>query len=383
LKNWKGDLKVTRQTPFYNVGLQAGAEMRELFGYWLPWQYAAGPIAEHIATREKATVCDLDYMAEFRIQGPRAADFVANLLTNDFTNLAIGQGRYSAMCRQDGTMVDDGTLWRFDVNEYVLITGQESDGEWITSQANSGVEIVNLTDSWTTLAVQGPGAQKLVESLLPRDPIGALRYYRFLRTQVLGENCTLARMGYTGERGYEFHVPQHAAEDLWKALLEAGAADGVLPLGQAGLESLRQEAGYLLVGNDHDNGTNPLEAGIGRVVKFSKSDFNGREALEKIKRQGVERTLVWLALDDVTSAVTGDPILIDGNVVGAVTSGSYSPTLRRGVAMGYVTPKHAIPGIPLEVATTVGMRSAVLSTLPLYDPGNLRTRSNTASQTFV
>ena len=355
--------------------------MRELFGYWLPWQYAAGPEAEHLATREKVTVCDLDYMAEFRIQGAGAYEFVQQLLTNDFSDMAVGQVRYTAMCKGDGNMVDDGTLWRLGDEEFVVITGQDSDGDWISSQAAGfDVKVANLTDSWTTLAVQGPDSRELVEALVSDDRLYSLRYYRFIRIRMFDEDCIVARMGYTGELGYEFHVHPRAADRLWRALLQAGSDMGVLPLGQAGLESLRQEAGYLLVGNDHDGETNPLEAGIGHVVKLDKSTFNGRDALAVIRRDGVERTLVWLRLDDDTAPETGARISIDGSSVGLVTSGSYSPSIRRGVAMGYVDPRHAIPGILVAIATEGGDRGARLSLMPLYDPSNVRTRSNSTRE---
>jgi aminomethyltransferase len=369
--------KMSKQTPFHNVGLAAGAEMRELFGYWLPWQYASGHIAEHMATREGVSICDLDYMAEFQIKGRGSHDFVQQLLTNDFTNLAVGQVRYTAMCDEDGNMVDDGTLWRVGDDEYVLITGNEGDGNWITGQAKAfDVEVTNLTSVWTTLAVQGPKSQKVVEALVDPEQVRSLRYYRFIRTTVMGFDCTLARMGYTGEKGYEFHVHPQIAERLWLALLEAGADDGILPCGQAALESLRQEAGYLLVGSDHDSTTNPFEAGIGRVVKLSKPEFSGRTALTAIRRAGVNRTLVWLTLDDDTVVCAGDKLSIDDEAIGSVTSGSFSPTLRHGVAMGYVAPRYAIPGISIDITTAVGLRKGKLSTMPLYDAGDLRTRSN-------
>jgi aminomethyltransferase len=357
--------------------------MRELFGYWLPWQYSAGAVAEHLATRERVTLCDLDYMAEFQIKGSGAYDFVQQLLTNDFSSLDVGQVRYTAMCRDDGTMVDDGTLWRMGVDEFVLISGQESDSEWVSAQATEfDVEITNLTDSWTTLAIQGPRAQYLVEALVPHETVRSLRYYHFVRTRVFGENCTLARMGYTGEQGYEFHLHPRAAEAVWRALLAAGADEGVLPLGQAALESLRQEAGYLLVGNDHDSSTNPLEAGLGRVVKFGKPSFNGRHALATVRREGVQRTLVWLKLDHDAAPENGDMISIDGQPVGSITSGSYSPTQRSGVAVAYLSSRHAITGIPVDVTVGGCVQSATVSLMPLYDPGDVRTRAPATRMTL-
>ena len=365
-----------RETPFHHVGLAAGAEMRDLFGYALPWQYARGHVDEHVATRERVSICDLDYMAEFRIQGPDASRFVQRLLTNDFTNLAVGQVRYTAMCNHQGNMVDDGTLWRMGEQEFVLITGNQDDGAWISEQADGfDVDVSDITSEWTTLAVQGPRSQEVVEALVGSDLVASLRYYHFIRTNAAGSECTLARMGYTGEKGYEFHVHPDAAEPLWNALLAAGKHLDILPCGQAALESLRQEAGYLLVGNEHDAETNPLEAGIGRVVRFDKPDFVGREALAAVRRNGVARSLVWFRLDGEHIAETGDDVAVDGVSIGRVTSGSFSPTIGQGVGMAYVVPNHAIPGLTVTVRTQHGDRSGTVSTMPLYDPGDVRTRT--------
>jgi glycine cleavage system T protein (aminomethyltransferase) len=201
-----------------------------------------------------------------------------------------------------------------------------------------------------------------------------LPYYGFVRTSVTGSECLLARMGYTGEFGYEFHLAPEGAEALWNGLLEKGESKELLPCGQAALESLRQEAGYLLVGNDHDPTTNPFEAGIGRVVSFGKGQFNGRAALAAIRESGVSRTMVWMKLDGTEVVTTGDPIVIDGVPIGRVTSGSYSPTQKRGVAMGYVEPNHAIAGVGVDIRSPQADVPATISIMPLYDPGDVRTR---------
>jgi aminomethyltransferase len=363
------------QTPFHDVGIQAGAEMQELFGYWLPWQYGRGHIEEHLATRNRVSICDLDYMAEFKIVGPAALQFAQELLTNDFGNLNIGRIRYTAMCNFEGMMIDDGTLWRLADDEYLLMTGSESDFDWVSEQSSKfDIEVSNITSTWTTLAVQGPESRQVVEALVGPGVVDSLPYYGFVRTSAFGSECLLARMGYTGEFGYEFHLAPDGAEALWHGLLEKGQSQEILPCGQAALESLRQEAGYLLVGNDHDPTTNPFEAGIGRVVAFGKRQFNGRTALDAIRKAGISRTMVWMKLKSTEVAKTGDPILIDGVKIGQVTSGSYSPTQRRGVAMGYVEPMHAIPGIDVEVRLTGVDVPATISIMPLYDPGDVRTR---------
>jgi aminomethyltransferase len=355
--------------------MEAGAEMQELFGYWLPWQYERGHVEEHLATRNRLSICDLDYMAEFKIVGPAALQFAQQLLTNDFGSLSIGRVRYTAMCNLQGNMVDDGTLWRLAEDEYLLITGSESDFEWVSGQASEfDVEVSNITSTWTTLAVQGPECRPVVEALVGPGVVDSMPYYGFVRTSVTGSECLLARMGYTGEFGYEFHLAPDGAEGLWNGLLDEGKSRDVLPCGQAALESLRQEAGYLLVGNDHDSNTNPFEAGIGRVVAFGKPEFNGRAALAAIRKSGVARTMVWMKLESTEVVNTGDPISIDGGQIGQVTSGSYSPTQRRGVAMGYVEPTHAVAGIGVDIGWPGAEVPATISVMPLYDPGDVRTR---------
>jgi aminomethyltransferase len=368
-------LMAAKQTPFHDVGIEAGAEMQELFGYWLPWQYERGHVEEHLGTRNRVSICDLDYMAEFKIVGPAALQFAQELLTNDFSNLAIGRVRYTAMCNLDGNMVDDGTLWRLAENEYLLITGSESDFDWVSSQASGfDVEVSNITSTWTTLAVQGPDSRPVIESLVGPGVVDSLPYYGFVRASVVDSDCILARMGYTGEFGYEFHLAPDSAEALWNGLLDKGKSKDILPCGQAALESLRQEAGYLLVGNDHDPTTNPFEAGIGRVVSFGKSKFNGRAALAAIRTSGVSRTMVWMKLDGTEVVETGDTIVVDGVPIGHVTSGSYSPTQRRGVAMGYVEPTHAVAGTGVDIQSAGTDVPATISVMPLYDPGDVRTR---------
>jgi len=362
-----------RETPFHQVGLAAGAEMRDLFGYWLPWQYEPGHEAEHRATRERASLCDLDYMAEFKLTGPDSLRLAQHLFTNDFEDLAVGRVRYTAMCNADGNMIDDGTVWKLGPDEIVYISGDEEDFEWLQKNAEGfDVQLSNLTSEWTTLALQGPASQQVLEQALSSD-LGSLRYYGFMRADVAGVECILARMGYTGESGFELHFAPAHAETVWMAVMAAGEQSDIMPCGQAALESLRQEAGYLLVGNDHDKGTNPFEAGIGRVVKLNKPDFNGRQALIDLLKQGLTRTMVWFRLESSAVVATGDAIRLDGQIVGTVTSGSYSPTLRRGVAMGYVEPSYAIQGATFDVDAESQSERATLSVMPLYDPGDVRT----------
>jgi aminomethyltransferase len=363
-----------KKTPFYEVGLASGAQMVELFGYMLPSAYAAGHEAEHLATRNAVTLCDLDYMGEFMVKGPGAFDLVQKVATNDYRGRPVGAVRYTALCDKAGNMIDDGTIWRLGEDDFMIVTGDEADFEWIEENAAGlDVSVTNVTSEHTTLALQGPKSYAVLSRLtdLPLETIG---YYRFVPAPVASVECIVARMGYTGEFGYELHFASEYGPRVWEAVMEAGADLGILPLGQEALESLRQEAGYLLVGNDHNKETNPLEAGIGFAVAFGKPEFNGRDALLEIARQGVRRRMVWFDVPGAFVPTGGDRVLSQGRQVGTVTSGSYSPTRRRGTAMGYVTPEHAVPGMSVVIEREGAVHPATLSVMPLYDPGDVVSR---------
>lgn len=349
--------------------------MRDLFGYALPWEYTEGHVEEHLGTRERVSVCDLDYMAEFRVSGPDARAFIQEVCTNDYRTSKSGAVKYTTFCNPDGNMIDDGTVWCFGEGDFLLITGDESDYEWFAEKSKGfSVKIENATDEWTTLAVQGPRSRDTLAKVISAGLLDGLRYYHFVDATVSGMACTLARMGYTGEFGFELHFHPVDGARIWEVVMEAGREFGIVPCGQAALESLRQEAGYLLVGNDHDKNTNPLEAGIGWTVKFGKDSFCGKEALDEIRQQGVARRLVWFNLKDNSVVNNGDTIASGGNDIGTVTSGSYSPTLGHGVAIGYVSPEFAIPGVEFEIKSGKKEHPAVLSVMAPYDPGDALTK---------
>lgn len=368
-----------RKTPFHDVGLEYGADMRDLFGYALPWEYAVGHVQEHLGTRDRASLCDLDYMAEFWATGPDARAFVQQVCTNDYATVKPGRIRYTAFCNPDGNMIDDGTVWCFDDSRFLIMTGDESDLEWFTEVAKGShgkfrVDVENVTSEWTTLALQGPRSRDVLSKLFSSTLLDGIRYYHFTESVLGSVECTVNRMGYTGEFGYELHFHPRDGRRVWEAVMEAGREYDIVPCGQAALESLRQEAGYLLVGNDHDKNTSPLEAGIGFTVKFGKEDFIGKAALAEARTLGIRRRLVWFRLQDEAVATKGDAITSGGTEVGEVTSGSFSPTQRRGVAMGYVRSEFAIAG--LDYAITIGGKEypANLSLMPLYDPGDTLTK---------
>lgn len=364
-----------RKTPFYDRGIEAGATMAEAFGYCLPLEYASGSRAEHLATRGGASLCDLDYMGEFTVEGPDALQFIQNIATNDFQNKTVGSIQYTAMCDDRGLMVDDCTIWRVGANKYLIISGSEEDYRWIVQQAAGfDVETANITDKHTTLALQGPGSRRILQSIVDIN-LSDIKYYRFMPAKISGIDCMIGRLGYTGEAGFEVHFSPSEGTMIWDLIMTAGRPYGILPCGQVALESLRQEAGYLLVGQDHDRSTNPFEAGIGFTVKLEKDDFIGKDALKQASYDGVSRRMVWLDVPDGYVAKTGDKVLVADNQIGVVTSGSFSPTRNRGSAMAYVAAGHAVPSLNVSIESKDGTGSdARLSVSPLYDPGNTRVR---------
>ena len=366
------DIIVSKKTPFYDVGVKYGAKMAELFGYWLPAEYATGHAEEYIGTRTRASLCDLDYMAVATIKGPDAFAYIQKVFTNDFTTLGIGGIRYTAIPNEQGNMVDDGTCWHTGENEYMFISGDESDYAWLEKNAEGfDIELTNITDQWTTLALQGPLSRKILEKLTDVD-LG-FKFYTFKKGKVGGVDCTIARIGFTGEFGYEIHFSSELGTEMWEKVMAAGKEEGIVPCGQLALESLRQEAGMILVGNEHNKTINPFEASIGWTVKLGKTnDFNGQQALKEIIRNGVTKTLVWFRVDGIVEAKTGDPIFSGEKEISYVTSGSMTPGTDHNTALGYVRPEYTITGSHYTICSDGTGYDAALSLVPLYDPGKYR-----------
>lgn len=358
------------KTCFHNQNIKYGAKMTQMFGYDLPWEFAAGGEAEHMAVREKAGMVDLGYMAKFHITGVNSLRFLQMLLTTDVGTLKNGQIKYAAMCNENGLMIDDCTIWKYKDDEYVLVTGDESDKSWIMDQSRGfGLNIINDTFSTGALQVQGPFAHDIMRDFTGLDP-KSIGYYNFRELTIYGHYVVAAKMNFTGSGGFEFHVAYKDAEWLFEKLLDIGMEYGMMLFGQRALESLRQEGGFLLVGQDHDKTANPLEVGIGQVVKFEKDTFNGKAALEKIAKKGVKTRLVWLNITDGTEPRSGDKVILCGKQVGVVTSGSYSPASGKGVAMARVQVGNVFPGLTYRVFTDDIGHDASLSPVPLYDPAH-------------
>lgn len=364
---------MTKKTPFYDINVKYDADMRELFGYYLPLEYPLGAKKEHIGTRQNASLCDIDFMPKFTIEGKDAEVFLQHLLTRDITTLDIGEIKYTCMCYPEGTMVDDGTIWKLNENKFLYIGGSEEDFTWISTNAEKyNVDVENISSEYTLMALQGPKAKDILSQITDVN-LDALSYYFFREGQVANINCQVARLGYTGEFGYEIHCKPSKAEKVWATILDVGEKYGIVPCGIGAIDSLRQEAGYLLIGSEFDAGTNPFEVGLGWTVNSRKSEFIGKKALLSIATQGVNRRLVWFKVPSGEVMSRGDSVFIGKMRIGEITCGSFSPTFNRGTAMGFVFPEYVIPGVELEIENQSKRIHAILSEKPLYDPGNTRT----------
>ena len=344
-----------KHTPLYERHVRDASSVINLKGFARAMHYR-GHVAEHRATREGVSLCDVSHMGEIEFEGRDALALVQKLITNDAARLAVNQALYSVMCNTDGILIDDLVCLRLAADRFVWVvnvTKTEQDFQWILRHAaGMDVKVTDRSSETALLALQGPLSREVLQRIAKAD-LAALRYYWLaqttLHTRRADVPCIVSRTGYTGERGYEIMVSRDLAPGVWDELLLAGRPLGIEEHGVAARESLRTEAGYLLNGNDMDSQTNPFEAGLGWVVKLAK-DFIGKDALAQIKKNGVRRKMVGLELDGRHTVRNGYRIYADGKEVGLVTSGPLSPSLTgRNLGLGYVATTHAEPGKPLEI----------------------------------
>ncbi len=338
-----------KRTPLYDAHVKAGARMVPFGGWEMPVQYA-GIVEEHRTVRTTVGLFDVSHMGEFEVDGAQALPVLQSLTTNDVSALDIGQVQYAALCYPDGGIVDDLTVYRLGAERYMLTVNAgniDKDWEWVTTHG-AGARWRNVSADTALIAVQGPKAEALVGALADRD-VRDIGYYRFVHGVVGGVHTLISRTGYTGEDGFELYVAATDGTRLWSALLDAGRAHGVAPIGLGARDTLRLEMRYALYGNDIDATTNPLEAGLGWIVKPAKGSFIGRDAIEKVRAAGLTRRLVGLEMAERAVARHGYRVVRDDAPVGIVTSGSYGPSVDRYIAMAYVAVEHAAVGTEVGV----------------------------------
>lgn len=347
-----------KKTALYEAHVRAGGRMVPFAGYWMPVQFE-GINAEHLRVRSAVGLFDVSHMGEVVFRGPRAQDVVQRILTNDVSSPPAGKAIYSPACLPSGGIVDDLIAYKVAPDHFFLCVNaanRDKDVRWFAEQARGECEVTDLSDRYAQIAVQGPKAPDLLARVFG-DAASGMKPFSFRSLTCRGHEVILATTGYTGERGGEVYLPNDAAEPLWTELLAMGQDLGVAPIGLGARDTLRLEMNYCLYGHDIDETTTPLEAGIGWTVKFDKGDFIGRDALWRQRESGLTRSLVAFVMEDKGVPRQGYRILVDGEVVGAVTSGAFSPSLNVPVGLGYVAKPHDAVGSVIGVDLK-GLRTA-------------------------
>ena len=332
-----------KNTALSQKHIDLGAKMVPFAGYNMPVQYE-GVNAEHETVRNAVGVFDVSHMGEFVLRGPNALGLIQKFASNDASVLVDGKAQYSCMPNGKGGIVDDLIIYRVNSEEYFIVVNAsniEKDWNWIRSLNDLGVEMENLSDQYSLLAIQGPKAAEAMQSLTSID-LSNMTYYTFQYGTFAGiENVMVSATGYTGSGGFEVYVKNEDANKLWDAVFTAGADFGIKPIGLAARDTLRLEMGFCLYGNDIDDTTSPIEAGLGWITKFTK-DFTDSEFLAKQKEAGVTRKLVAFEMIDRGIPRHDYPILdAAGTVIGKVTSGTMSPSMKLAIGLGYVTVDHS------------------------------------------
>lgn len=332
-----------KRTKFYNVHEKLGAKIVEFAGFLMPVQYTS-ILNEHKAVRNTVGVFDVSHMGEIFISGDKALDFIQYITINDASKLMPGRIQYSAMCYPDGGLIDDLLIYKMNDGNFMLVvnaSNTEKDFNWMLENNKLDVTIENRSDEYSLLAVQGPKSKDVIEKIC--DKKIELEYYHFFEAKIAGYDMLISRTGYTGELGYElyFKGDEKAAEEIWNAVFEAGKEYNIQPVGLGARDTLRLEMGFCLYGNDIDQTTNPLEAGLGWITKLNKTNFIGKEALLKAKAEGIKKKLVPLISDEKAFPRHGYDLTVEGKKIGSITSGTVSPILDKAIAMGYVESKYA------------------------------------------
>ncbi|HEY3405565.1 MAG TPA: glycine cleavage system aminomethyltransferase GcvT [Ohtaekwangia sp.] len=358
-----------KHIPLNDLHVKLGGKMVPFAGYNMPVRYSSD-IEEHMAVRNGVGVFDVSHMGEFTVKGPHALDLIQRVTTNDASKLIDGQAQYSCLPNETGGIVDDLIIYKIVDNDYLIVVNAsniEKDWNWISKYNTKGAEMKNISDDICLFAVQGPKAAATLQKLTKTD-LSAIKYYHFALGEFAGiQSVVISNTGYTGAGGFEIYVDKRHAEIAWNAIFEAGKEFGIKPIGLGARDTLRLEMGFCLYGNDIDDTTSPLEAGLGWITKFTK-DFTNSAWLKKQKEDGVLRKLVGFKMID-KGIPRHDYMIKDanGNNIGKVTSGTMSPVLGIGIGLGYVSAEHSSPGSEIFIDIRGKALKAHVSKLPLIE----------------
>ena len=358
-----------KRTPLYEQHRAMGARLVEFSGWEMPVQYSS-ILEEHEAVRTRAGLFDVSHMGEFKVEGAGALPFLQYLVPNDVSRLSIGQALYTQLCLPDGNTIDDLIIYHLADEHYMLVVNAgniEKDFAWVEKQSKNfkDVNVVNQSDTTALLALQGPAAQTILQPLTDVD-LSSIKYYHFAPGQVDGINCIISRTGYTGEDGFELYCAPIDVGKLWNDLLAAGKPHGLLPAGLGARDTLRLEAGYCLYDHELTEQINPLEARLGWTVKFDKGNFIGRDALLKVKEQGLRRKLIGIELLERGVPRGGYAIYENDQPIGVLTSGAPGPSVHKQIGMGYVDAAHAEVGKNVQIDIRGRRTAAQIVALPFY-----------------
>lgn len=356
-----------KKVPLNDIHEKLGAKMVPFAGYHMPVRYSSD-IEEHMTVRNGVGVFDVSHMGEFKVEGPQALDLIQRVTSNDASKLIDGQAQYSCLPNTQGGIVDDLLVYKIRDNDYMLVVNAsniEKDWNWIAQFNTKGAVMTNISDSICLFAVQGPKATGVLQTLTKTD-LSKIPYYHFAIGEFAGvPNVVISNTGYTGAGGFEIYVDQSAAVKVWNAIFEAGKGVDIKPIGLGARDTLRLEMGFCLYGNDINDTTSPLEAGLGWITKFTK-EFTNSAALKAQKEAGVKKKLVGFKMVD--KGIPRQHYTIRdsaGNAIGEVTSGTMSPVLGIGIGLGYVTSQHAAPGSEIYIEVRGKNLKAEVHKLPL------------------
>lgn len=359
-------------TPLFETHKALGAKMVPFAGWEMPVQYPAGILAEHKAVREHAGIFDVSHMGEFEVTGPDRNAFVQRVTSNDVSALTEGQVQYSTLLHESGGIVDDCTVYRFEDKVMIVVNAANIAKDWehiVALKKGANVRLRNISDEVGLLALQGPNAEQILQPHTD-TVLKDIGYYRFAVGRVAGQGCFISRTGYTGEDGFELYCRSEGTQAIWDALTAPG---GAVPIGLGARDTLRLEVAYPLYGNDIDDQTSPLEAGLGWIVKLDKgAPFTGQESLRFQKTNGLLRKLVGFRMSGKGIPRAGMPVLVDGTQVDTVRSGTMSPSLGYSIGTTYLPAANSAVGAKFEVEIRGDRLEAEVVKRPFYTKGTVK-----------